>query len=253
MITLFSDLDNTLIFSHRKEYNEEKILVEYIDGKEQSYISAKLAQFLKECSNISLIPITTRSCEQYKRIFVLPDMLHEQHALTCNGGVLLIDGVVDEEWLTDSNQLSQDQSIEVQKILKKVREDSKAKKIKVLQNFMFYFTCDEVDEYYSEIKGNANLENVYIGKDSRKIYVIASIINKGVSVERYIHRFGIKNYFTAGDSEFDVSMLNLNTIAIASADLTGRLNNENVLYSECEWLFQDINKLIKCVIEEKDD
>ena len=28
---------------------------------------------------------------------------------------------------------------------------------------------------------------------------------------------------------------------------------ENVLYSECEWLFQDINKLIKCVIEEKDD
>lgn len=118
---------------------------------------------------------------------------------------------------------------------------------------MFYFTCDEVDEYYSEIKGNANLENVYIGKDSRKIYVIASIINKGVSVERYIHRFGIKNYFTAGDSEFDVSMLNLNTIAIASADLTGRLNNENVLYSECEWLFQDINKLIKCVIEEKDD
>lgn len=116
MITLFSDLDNTLIFSHRKEYNEEKILVEYIDGKEQSYISAKLAQFLKECSNISLIPITTRSCEQYKRIFVLPDMLHEQHALTCNGGVLLIDGVVDEEWLTDSNQLSQDQSIEVQKI-----------------------------------------------------------------------------------------------------------------------------------------
>lgn len=253
MITLFSDLDNTLIFSHRKKCDDKKILVEYLDGKEQSYMVQVLYSYLKERSDISLIPITTRSIEQYKRIFALEDIMHVHHALTCNGGVLLINGMVDEEWLTESQKLSQDQAAEVERILKKVQEDGRAIKISVLQSFMFYFTCDDVDEYYLEIKKSANLEDVFIGKDSRKIYVIATAINKGTSVERYIHRFGITNFITAGDSEFDITMLNLDTFAIASNELRGRIDNRHVLYSESNWLFQDISELIKCVIEGKYD
>ncbi len=249
MITFFSDLDNTLIFSHRKQCVEDKILVEYLNGKEQSYMTVELFQLLLKYKNIFFVPVTTRSIEQYMRIHTLQDVVHNKHALVCNGGVLLVDGMVDKEWLCDSVEISRTQNVEVQRILKRVKEDKKVKKINVLQDFMFYFSCNDVDEYYCLLKQIVNCNDVFLGKDSSKIYVIASIINKGTSVERYIRRFGVGEFFTAGDSEFDVPMLNLDAKAIASAELRDYLNNDKVIYSECKFLFQDINKLINRVIE----
>lgn len=247
-MTFFSDLDNTLIFSHRKNFLKEKILVEYLKGKEQSYMPTELAQLLSNNKDIILVPVTTRSVEQYLRIHALPEIAYNKHALVCNGGVLLIDGKVDTEWLLESIEISQIQSLEVQRILKKVQEDGKAKSINILQDFMFYFTCDDVDAYFRSLKDIANLTDVFLGKDLRKIYVIASEINKGSSVERYIRRFGIEDYFTAGDSEFDIPMLNLKSKAIASATLRNSLSNNMVSYSEYQFLFQDIGKIIQKIV-----
>ena len=36
MILFCSDLDNTLIYSHRREMHADKVLAEYLDGREQS-------------------------------------------------------------------------------------------------------------------------------------------------------------------------------------------------------------------------
>lgn len=248
MKTFFSDLDNTLIFSHRKKGVGDKILVEYLNGKEQSYMPAELARLLTNNQEIMLVPVTTRSIEQYIRIHGLSEIVHNEHALICNGGVLLIDGSVDDEWLRESNELSRIQSLEVQKALKKVQEDGKATKLNVLQDFMFYFVCDDIDNYYCYLKKVVNLNDVFLEKDSKKIYVIASNINKGACVKRYIRRFGVKDFFTAGDSKFDISMLELESKAIASAELQGYLRNNKVTYSECEFLFQDICSLINNIV-----
>lgn len=248
MKTFFSDLDNTLIFSHRKKGVEDKIPVEYLNGKEQSYMPAELARLLTDNQEIMLIPVTTRSVEQYLRVDGLREIVHNEHALVCNGGVLLINGNVDEEWLRESIELSQIQNSEVNIILKRVQEEGKAKTIYVLQDFMFYFVCDDADNYCCYLKEIANLNDVFIEKDSRKIYVIASNINKGACVKRYIRRFGVKDFFTAGDSEFDISMLELESKAIASAELQGYLRNNKVTYSECNFLFQDICSLINNIV-----
>lgn len=250
MKTFFSDLDNTLIFSHRKKGVEDKIPVEYLNGKEQSYMPAELARLLTDNQEIMLVPVTTRSIEQYLRVHCMTEIAHNEHALVCNGGVLLINGNVDDEWLRESIELSRIQTSEVSILLKKVREDGKAKTINVLQDFMFYFVCDDVDNYYCYLKEIANLNDVFIEKDSRKIYVIASNINKGACVKRYIRRFGVKDFFTAGDSKFDISMLELESKAIASAELQGYLRNNKVTYSECEFLFQDICSLINNIVIE---
>lgn len=61
MKTFFSDLDNTLIFSHRKKGVEDKIPVEYLNGKEQSYMPGELARLLTDNQEILLVPVTTRS------------------------------------------------------------------------------------------------------------------------------------------------------------------------------------------------
>lgn len=250
MVTFFSDLDNTLIFSHRKKIDEDKNVAEYLNNAEQSYILKELAELLQD-KEISLVPVTTRSIEQYQRVFILPAITKSNHALVCNGGVLLVDGEVDEEWLKESIELSKNEVSEVNRLLEQIRQDGKAKKINTLQNFMFYFTCDDVDEYCSKLKSEANLSEVFIGRDSRKIYIIASSINKGASVLRYIRRFGIEHFFTAGDSEFDVSMLNLESRAIASSALYGLIRNKEVCYSNCDYLFQDISIILKSFMIER--
>ena len=162
MKTFFSDLDNTLIFSHRKKGVEDKIPVEYLNGKEQSYMPAELARLLTDNQEIMLIPVTTRSMEQYLRVYGLREIVHNEHALVCNGGVLLINGNVDEEWLRESIELSQIQNSEVNIILKRVQEEGKAKTINVIQDFMFYFVCDDADNYCCYLKEIANLNDVFI-------------------------------------------------------------------------------------------
>jgi len=250
MVTFFSDLDNTLIFSRRKKIDEDKIVAEYLNSAEQSYMLTELAELLRD-KKISLVPVTTRSIEQFQRVFIIPEITKSNHALVCNGGILLVDGEVDEEWLKESIELSKNEVSEVDRILEQVRQDGKAKKINALQNFMFYFTCDDVDEYCSKLKSEANLSKVFIGKDARKIYIVASSINKGASVLRYIRRFEIDRFFTAGDSEFDVSMLNLDSRAIASSALFGLIQNKEVYYSKCDYLFQDISKIINTFMIER--
>ena len=39
MSVLFSDLDNTMIFSHHREIGNKKIVVEHLDGREQSFMT----------------------------------------------------------------------------------------------------------------------------------------------------------------------------------------------------------------------
>lgn len=70
-----SDLDRTLIFSHRfldeHKYNKKIVLVEDKDGKEISYMSELAYNKLQEINNnkdITFIPTTTRSLEEYNRI-----------------------------------------------------------------------------------------------------------------------------------------------------------------------------------------
>ena len=93
MYVWFSDLDNTLIYSHRTTFTQKKVLVEYLRGKEQSFMTQETYNFM--CSNrIKFIPVTTRSVEQYNRLFVFGKEIEADHALVCNGAILLNKGVV---------------------------------------------------------------------------------------------------------------------------------------------------------------
>ena len=245
MVIFFSDLDNTLIFSHRRKYEGAKVVAEFLNGKEQSYISLELLSVLKDNTRIKLVPVTTRSIDQYTRIHILSNELHTNHALVCNGGVLLVDGKLDEDWLNESLILSEQESFEVNKILIMLKSDAKVSTINRLQPFMFYFTCEAVDEYYSYLIQHADLNKVFIGKDARKIYVIASCINKGSSVERYVHRFGSEKYIIAGDSDFDIPMLNLEADGIASIGLKESISNKRILFSREGSLYAEIAQLLE--------
>ena len=67
-ILLASDLDNTLIHSY-KHRRDNDICIELLKGEEQGFMSRRVYDCLSALpDNIELVPLTTRSVEQFERI-----------------------------------------------------------------------------------------------------------------------------------------------------------------------------------------
>lgn len=102
---IFSDLDGTLIFSASRKQPGD-IVCEYKDNREISCITKRQAELLP---GLAIIPVTTRSIEQYRRIR-FPEGFSPEYALTDNGGTLLVNGVPDPEWARRTMRLVQESS-----------------------------------------------------------------------------------------------------------------------------------------------
>lgn len=247
MYTWFSDLDNTLIYSHRTTFSQQKVLIEYLRGKEQSYMTKETYDFL--CSNsIKLVPVTTRSIEQFNRLFVFGKDIKVEHALVCNGAILLKNGIVDEEWLSETKELAN----EGISVLPHIQNELLEYDINNIEGLMFYFKADAPRELSLLLRRKYANERVYIGFDKRKVYVVPSEISKGNAVRRYCNRFGITKTVSSGDSEFDISMLNITNISMVPNLLMKQINSDDKKYAMGETLiFSDaICERLKIIIEE---
>ena len=106
MILFFADMDNTLIYSHKRDIGSDKIGVEFYPEKNQmiSYMTKTSWKLLQKVAHkLLFIPTTTRTIEQYQRInlgFV------PLYALVCNGGILLENGQENMRWYADSRELA---------------------------------------------------------------------------------------------------------------------------------------------------
>lgn len=247
MYTWFSDLDNTLIYSHKTPFSQRKVLVEYLRGKEQSYMTKNTYDFM--CGNyIQFIPVTTRSIEQYKRLFVFGKEIKVEYALVCNGAILLKNGIIDEEWLSDTKSIAG----EGISILANIQNELPEYNINNIEGVMLYFKADKPMEIADRLRNEYVTERVYIGFDKRKVYVVPSEISKGNAVQRYCSRFGITETVSSGDSEFDISMLNVTNISIYPKSLMNQMKLEDKKYvMEGNQIFSDeICERLKIIIEE---
>ena len=107
MVLLFTDLDGTLIRSYRRKFDDDVICVERHRDREFSFISSKKLELLHNLiknDNVLVIPITTRSEAEYRRIKI-PDVSFK-YALIDNGARLLVDGEIDEEWEKESKKMA---------------------------------------------------------------------------------------------------------------------------------------------------
>lgn len=247
MYTWFSDLDNTLIYSHRTPFTQKKVLVEYLSGKEQSYMTKKTYDFM--CGNyIQFVPVTTRSIAQYNRLFVFGKEIKVEYALVCNGAILLKDGIIDEEWLSETKAIAK----EGIRILANIQNELSEYNINNIEGVMLYFKADKPMEIADLLRSKYVNERVYIGFDKRKVYVVPSEISKGNAVRRYSNRFGITDTVSSGDSEFDVSMLDVTNISMCPNSLMKRIKSADKKYVMGDNLiFSDaICEKLKIIIEE---
>ena len=107
MIVFNSDLDNTLIYSYKKDIGKNIRCVEVYQGREISFMTETSALLLEKINpKLIFVPTTTRTLEQYNRINLGIGV--PAFALVCNGGVLLESGVSSEEWYSETlNMISE--------------------------------------------------------------------------------------------------------------------------------------------------
>lgn len=247
MYTWFSDLDNTIIYSHRIPFEQKKVLVEFLRGKEQSYMTQKTYDFM--CGNhISFVPVTTRTIEQYKRVFVFGEKIKAEHALVCNGAILLQNGIVDEEWLRETKDISNEEISSLINIQNELADYN----INNIEDIMLYFKTDKPMELAYMLRSKYANEKVYIGYDKRKVYVLPSKLSKGNAVRRYCSKFEIMRTVSSGDSEFDISMLNVTNISLCPSSLVSHIKSKNKIYAvgDKQIISDNICERIKTIIEE---
>lgn len=241
MTVFTSDLDNTLIYSYKHEIGTQKRNVELYQGREISFITEKTYSLLKEVNSRCLfVPVTTRSIEQYKRIdFGIGPV---KYALACNGGVLLVNSEKEPAWYKDSLELVKPCLEEIKKgIAFLENEPARFFEIRFIEDLFVFTKCHDPLVILKKLKDQLDLSLVSVFNNGEKIYILPAAMDKGLAVRRFREYIKAQRIISAGDSEFDIPLLENSDIGLIPADFVWDLycsgnqifrNKEDVLFSE---------------------
>ena len=212
MNIFLSDLDNTLIYSHRHRLSGKKRVSEYLDGREQSYITEKTLLLLRTFCSIEgnvLVPLTTRTFKQYSRLRPLTELLGIRYALISNGAVLLENGRPDTSWEEESKRLAEpysDRLIRCRDIISRFTDESH---VHYIEPYMVYCRPADAEKTLTALKSELDTTGLSVIFSSGKLYCLPECLSKGEAAKRLIKRIGGQEarVISAGDSEFDIPML----------------------------------------------
>lgn len=220
MTLLFaSDLDRTLIYSKKsrgKEVNElELSAVEWIDEKPVAYMTNKGIELLKQLpSEISFLPVTTRTASQYKRVTGLFDPAEQpKYAIVSNGAVILENGQPLAEWSERiKNQLLQDCTM-IEHVMPQLEAYAKKGFVLNVLQAESWFVYMIIDEKIFSIEDLEDLSEIFyqqgftLSHQGRKLYIMPNCINKSKALQFVKERIGASTVFAAGDSLLDLDMV----------------------------------------------
>ncbi|MDO4633485.1 MAG: HAD hydrolase family protein [Eubacteriales bacterium] len=206
-LLLCTDLDNTLIYSCRREIGSEKRCVELYQGREVSFITEETFRLLNELKALCrIIPVSTRTEEQYQRIEL--GIGEIPFALVCNGGILLINGRRDEGWLNESRQLVSSAQEELRKSMELLEKDARRKfELRFIEQLFVFTKCEDPQSVVAELKAQLKEELVKVFHNGEKVYVVPNALSKGKAIERLRSYLRPQKIIAAGDSEFDLPMV----------------------------------------------
>ena len=239
MPTLFLDIDNTLINSHRHVLDTPKRAAEFLNGSVQSYITEKTYSFLSARRDLEIVPVTTRTLSQFLRLESLLGELGCTAALICNGAVLLRSGVADAGWTEESLRLSEEERTELPLAAQWLQSRCGKEKTHAASDLFVYAGTDNAVGMAEELKQIVDMNKVDVLCDARKVYCIPRTLNKGTALQRFLRRFDVSHPIVAGDSVFDVPMLDLGEPAILPPGLADKVCSSKVLVVDEGQCFSD--------------
>ncbi|KAA0948521.1 haloacid dehalogenase [Sporosarcina sp. ANT_H38] len=212
-----SDLDGTLVYSHRRLAEETLNVsirnVEVFNGREISFMTEKAIALLRDLSNeMMFVPVTTRTVEQYNRISLFREEIRPTYVITSNGGVVHKNGKVDMHW-QDYIRTKINRSVasvkDVKRRIEEIAGASQLESIRVVDEFFVYLIIKPPlsPERFKDYTRLAAEIGWVFSVQGRKVYFIPSFINKWDAVDYVSKKEGKKTVYTAGDSNLDVCLI----------------------------------------------
>ena len=239
MIYFFSDLDSTLVYSHRHTLPGERVVVEYLHDHIQSYMTKKTYDFLLQSEDIFLIPTTTRTVEQYSRLAETFSRFGCEYALVCNGGLLLVNNEIDQEWFEETRRMAGNELSSLEKADELIHRMYQSKSVHSIKDLMVYVKTETPPEDADKIAKQVDLTKLNVYFDKHKVYCIPASINKGSAIRRFSERMGINWSVAAGDSIPDIPMLNAANAAILPAEIDKSVANNQKYVTDDSNIFSD--------------
>lgn len=215
-----TDLDRTVIFSSKffKPCEKNVTCVEYKGNKEISYMyneALDLLYELMEKKDLFLIPITTRSLEQYQRVTPFQKC---KYAIVANGGIILYNGEVFKPWQKHIKEILekyQEYDNNVVEILKKYQDyfDSEIRKVDDIFYFVKLQDNDDRNEEllkYLDITIDKSLWNFTL--QGLKLYIIPKEITKENALNFLKSYLNESFLITSGDGKLDKDFIMMGDI-----------------------------------------
>jgi len=232
-----SDLDQTLIYSVRSMGIDIDLSVmqpaETYKERIISYISiATLQQLRHIAQQITFVPVTTRTLDQYARIHIFQNNVIPQYAITSNGANILVNGVVDQAWheqiLADVHAKSAP-AVEVLALFHSVSDPSWIVAEHFWEHTFYSIVVDrELMPLDTVLAIQPQLEVLGWGMSvqGRKVYLVPFPVSKNRAITEVKHRVGASKVIASGDSILDRGLLDIADYSIAPAH--GELYRESV-------------------------
>ena len=235
-----TDLDRTIIFSNKflDKCNEDVVCVEEYNDKPISYMTSKALrklESLKMSSNLKVIPVTTRSVAQFKRV---NPMQNCEFAITSNGGTILHNGMVFNLWkdrISSILEKYQKDFKELEEYLGLFREYFE-KDPKIVDNVFFFMKLKEDEVRNNELLGildrNLDKSKWTFTLQGLKLYIIPREISKENALMFLKEYLKENKLVVSGDGKLDYGFLSIGDIRIIpqGSEVLDYITDKNFVY-----------------------
>lgn len=211
-----TDLDRTLIFSHRTIGERDNVqCVELFEGKEQSFMSHTQIEQLHELKESAhIVPVTTRSQMQYERISFFQHELVPSYAVMANGGIVFKDGKRDAQWDALVQQRMND-ALPIRDFTKRFKthraHDFFLREYET-EGLFYMLAVDEAALRHDDLRAfqdDLATEGWTSYLHGRKFYALPSTLTKEAAVQYVASQLPHTEHIAAGDSMMDLGMMQL--------------------------------------------
>lgn len=208
------DLDQTVVFSKRSAGEAgPSVVVEHLDGEPLSSMTVGAVEAYRAlAATCTVIPVTTRTVLQYRRI-TLPTA--PSHAVCANGGVLLHQGEPDAEWAEWVRSVCAQSApvAEVEAHLDEVSGEEWVRLVRTAEGLFCYLVAHSREQIPGDWLAGLSTELEGIGwgvsVQGRKVYAVPAGLSKASAVQRLVDQLGATTLLAAGDSVLDQPLLEL--------------------------------------------
>ena len=218
-VVVACDLDRTLIYSaaalrlQGDDRDAPDLLVTEVYGGVPISFTTRASEGLlvSLAAAAHLVPVTTRTVAQYQRVR-LPGV-RPTHAVTTNGGALLVDGVPDLGWRRRLDARVAEECAplaQVEALLTDAHWSTWTLSVKVAEDLFVYAVVDRAEmpeTAVADLAARCDELGWTVSVQGRKVYCVPSPVTKAAALEEVRARTGADLVLAAGDSLLDQGML----------------------------------------------